>query len=68
MEKGNNFIDKINDDFNYDETVEIIDKEHGCVNEGKIKSIRGDLLIVYNKDTRQEERYNREDNIVIKLW
>ena len=58
----------INEDFNYDETVEIIDQEHGSVNEGKILSIRGDILIVYNKDKKQEERFNREDNIIIKLW
>ena len=58
----------INDDFNYDEIVEIIDQKHGSVNEGKILSIRGDILIVYNKDKKQEERFNREDNIIIKLW
>jgi OTU domain-containing protein 5 len=58
----------INEDFNYDETVEIIDQKHGSVNEGKILSIRGDILIVYNKDKKQEERFNREDNIIIKLW
>ena len=67
MEKDS-YINRINEDFNYDETVEIIDQEHGGVNEGKIKSIRGDLLVVYNKDTKREERYNREDNIIIKLW
>ena len=32
----NNRINEINEDFNYDETVEIIDKERGSVNEGKI--------------------------------
>ena len=58
----------INEDFNYDETVEIIDQKHGSVNEGKILSIRGDILIVYNKDKKQEERFNREDNIIIKIW
>ena len=58
----------INDDFNYDEIVEIIDQKHGSVNEGKILSIRGDILIVYNKDKKQEERFNREDNIIIKIW
>ena len=63
-----NDMDKINEDFNYDEDVEIIDQEHGSVNEGKILSIRGDLLIVYNKDKKIEERFNRDDNIVIKLW
>ena len=67
MEKDS-YINRIKEDFNYDETVEIIDQEHGGVNEGKIKSIRGDLLVVYNKDTKREERYNREDNIIIKLW
>ncbi|MBR4600081.1 MAG: hypothetical protein IKO39_08535, partial [Treponema sp.] len=45
-------IQKINEDFNYDETVEIIDKERGSVNEGKIVSIRGEILIVYNKSTK----------------
>ena len=64
----NDDIFKINEDFNYDETVEIIDKENGSVNEGKIVSIRGDLLLVYNKGTKQEEKYKREDNILIKLW
>ena len=64
----NNYINKINEDFNYDETVEIIDQVHGSVNEGKILSIRGDILIVYNKDKKKEERFNREDNIIIKLW
>ena len=49
----------INDDFNYDEIVEIIDQKHGSVNEGKILSIRGDILIVYNKDKKQEEKINR---------
>ena len=63
-----NDMDKINEDFNYDEDVEIIDQEHGSVNEGTILSIRGDLLIVYNKDKKIEERFNRDDNIVIKLW
>lgn len=63
-----NCIRNINEDFNYDETVEIIDKENGSVNEGKILSLRGDILIVYNKDKKKEERFNREDNIVIKLW
>ena len=63
-----NYMDKINEDFNYDEDVEIIDQEHGSVNEGKILSIRGDLLIVYNKDKKIEERFNKDDNIVIKLW
>ena len=58
----------INEDFNYDETVEIIDQRHGSVNEGKILSIRGDILIVYNKDKKREERFNREDNVIIKLW
>ena len=57
---------KINEDFNYDEIVEIIDKENRSVNEGKIVSIRGDLLLVYNKSTKQEEKYKREDNIIIK--
>ena len=65
---NNDEINKINNDFNYDEIVEIIDEKNGCVNEGKILSIRGDLLIVYNKETKREERFNREDNIVIKLW
>ena len=64
----NDDIFKINEDFNYDETVEIINKEDGIVNEGKIVSIRGDLLLVYNKGTKQEEKYKREDNIIIKLW
>ena len=63
-----NYINKINEDFNYDETVEIIDQDHGSVSEGRILSIRGDLLIVYNKDKKEEERFNREDNIVIKMW
>ena len=63
-----NRINEINEDFNYDETVEIIDKERGSVNEGKIVSIRGEILIVYNKSTKQEEKYMREDNIIIKLW
>ena len=63
-----NYISKINEDFNYDEDVEIIDQEHGSVNEGKILSIRGDLLIVYNKDKKIEERFNKDDNIIIKLW
>ena len=67
-ENDENEIQKINEDFNYDETVEIIDKENGSVNEGKIVSIRGDLLLVYNKSTKQEEKYKREDNIIIKLW
>ena len=67
-ENDENEIQKINEDFNYDETVEIIDKENGSVNEGKIVSIRGDLLLVYNKGTKQEEKYKREDNILIKLW
>ena len=61
-------IKKINEDFNYDEIVEIIDKENGSVNEGKIVSIRGEILIVYNKNTKQEEKYYREDNAIIKLW
>ena len=64
----NDDIFKINEDFNYDETVEIINKENGIVNEGKIVSIRGDLLLVYNKGRKQEEKYKREDNIIIKLW
>ena len=64
----NDDIFKINEDFNYDETVEIINKEDGIVNEGKIVSIRGDLLLVYNKGTKQEEKYKRNDNIIIKLW
>ena len=67
MEENDDIL-KINEDFNYDETVEIIDKENGSVNEGKIVSIRGDLLLVYNKGTKQEEKYKREDNIIIKLW
>ena len=69
MENNNeDDINNINNDFNYDETVEIIDEKNGCVSEGKILSIRGDLLIVYNKDKKIEERFNKEDNIVIKLW
>ena len=69
MENNNDDdINNINNDFNYDETVEIIDERNGCVSEGKILSIRGDLLIVYNKDKKIEERFNKEDNIVIKLW
>jgi len=67
MEENDDIL-KINEDFNYDETVEIIDKENGSVNEGKIVSIRGDLLLVYNKGTKQEEKYKRNDNIIIKLW
>ena len=67
MEENDDIL-KINEDFNYDETVEIIDKENGSVNEGKIVSIRGDLLLVYNKGTKQKEKYKREDNIIIKLW
>ena len=65
---SDNYISKINEDFNYDEDVEIIDQENGSVNEGKILSIRGDLLIVYNKDKKKEERFNKNDNIIIKLW
>ena len=67
-ESEENRINEINEDFNYDETVEIIDKEKGEVCEGKIVSIRGEKLMVYNKNTKQEETYTREDNIVIKLW
>ena len=63
-----NYINEINEDFNYDEVVEIIDKENGKVSEGKIISIRGDIMIVYNKSTKEEEKYNREDNLIIKLW
>ena len=63
-----NYINEINEDFNYDEVVEIIDKENGKVSEGKITSIRGDIMIVYNKSTKEEEKYNREDNLIIKLW
>ena len=55
MENTSDDINKINEDFNYDETVEIIDQEHGSVNEGKILSIRGDLLIVFNKDKKKED-------------
>ena len=66
--EDDNEIKRINEDFNYDETVEIIDKENGRVNEGKIVSIRGDLLLVYNKSSKREEKYNRDDNIIIKLW
>ena len=46
-ESGENRINEINEDFNYDETVEIIDKEKGEVCEGKIVSIRGEKLMVY---------------------
>lgn len=67
-ENENENINTINEDFNYDETVEIIDQIHGSVNEGTIVSIRGDILIIYNKETKKEERYNKEDNIVIKCW
>ena len=51
-----NCIRNINEDFNYDETVEIIDKENGSVNEGKILSLRGDILIVYNKDKKKRRK------------
>ena len=74
-ENDENEIQKINEDFNYDETVEIIDKENGSVNEGKIVSIRGDLLLVYNKSTKQEERLllssiktNKKQNKYKKIW
>ena len=67
-ENQNKIINELNEDFNYDETVEIIDKETGGVNEGKVVSIRGEMLIVYNKATKQEEKYNKEDNMIIKLW
>ena len=67
-ENPNRIINELNEDFNYDEIVEIIDRETGGVNEGKIVSIRGERLIVYNKATRQEEKYNKEDNMVIKIW
>ena len=60
-------MNKINEDFNYDEVVEIIDQESGCVNEGQILSIRGDLIIVYNKDKKKEERFNKDDNTIIKM-
>ena len=55
MENNEDEINNINNDFNYDETVEIIDEKNGCVNEGKILSIRGDLLIVYNKDKKKKK-------------
>ena len=44
-----NRIKEINEDFNYDEISEIIDKENGSVNERKIVSILGEILIIYNK-------------------
>ena len=52
----------------YEEDVEIIDQEYGSINEDKILLIRGDLLIVYNKDKKIEEKFNKNDNIIIKLW
>lgn len=58
----------INEDFNYDETVEIIDQEKCCVYEGKVISIRGELLIVFNNTTRQEEKHYKNENTIIKLW
>ena len=41
-----NRIKEINEDF---KISEIIDKENGSVNERKIVSILGEILIIYNK-------------------
>ena len=55
------------EDFFYNEQVDVIEPKTGTVHNGHIVSIRGHLLIV-KFDDQKEAQFKRDDNLVIKQW
>lgn len=55
------------EDFFYNEQVDVIEPKTGTVHNGHIVSIRGQLLIV-KFDDQKEGQFKRDDRLVIKQW
>ena len=55
------------DDFYYNEQVDVIDPKSNNVLNGHIVSIRGQLLIV-KLDDDSEHHFTRGDNLILKQW
>ena len=58
----------IEEDFYYDEDVDVINTQEQTVSEGKIIAIRGQILLIQNLKTNKEEQYKRSDNCILKQW
>ena len=64
----NNSVSEEDEMFSPDEYVDIINPETKSSYEGKIISIKGELIIVENLHKRKEEKYKRSDKRIIKQW
>ena len=73
MQRSNNKSKKttnIEDDFKIDEIIDIINRKENKVYEGKIITLKGDLIIVQNLKNKKEEIFNKKDKntILLKQW
>ena len=68
MRKKNLSSLRQDESFCLDETVDIINEKKKESYEGKIVSVKGDKIIVYNTQKNKEEIYTKKDKKVIKQW
>lgn len=62
------FLGDEDNNFNYDEIVDIVDPRVKTVTEGRIVSVRGDLFIVEDTETREQKNVYRNDNLILRQW
>ncbi|MCQ2816642.1 MAG: hypothetical protein MJ252_05165 [archaeon] len=56
------------DNFYFEELVDVINREDNSVLEGKVISIRGPIIIVNIIKTNEEKRLNISDGLILKQW
>jgi len=66
----NNYINEknINDNFYFNEIVDVVNPADLTVMEGQITSIRGNKIFIHNFYTKKNEIYNKSDNYILKQW
>ena len=69
MDDNNNINEKtINDNFYFNEIVDVVNPADLTVNEGQITSIRGNKIFIHNFYTKKDEIYDKNDNYILKQW
>jgi OTU domain-containing protein 5 len=69
MDDNNNINEKtLNDNFYFNEIVDVVNPADLTVMEGQITSIRGNKIFIHNFYTKKDEIYNKNDNFILKQW
>ena len=68
MDDNNNINEKINENFYFNEIVDVVNPADLTVMEGQITSIRGNKIFIHNFYTKKDEIYNKNDNFILKQW